>query len=281
MVLALSLCYGQGRTPSSRGGSSMTTSRTMTSSRTSSPRMSSPTATRTYTQSSTRTHTTSPARTYTPSATRTRTDVGKTHSTSVSTHSATTRPQTYRNAPQRPNMSHSRPISSGQSHNTNYGGGHHHDIHHSEHHHHHHHDYHHTYCHPHHHHDVHFHLCYWNPYVPIVHYYGVWEYGHLYYRPTYVERYDHINYINSTYHIEIVDFVSDGSYIYTIQKVDGYRYFRVINDENRLVAQYRLNRRYTKLVYDDSSNGVWAMTNNEKHSMLFIYENENLICYED
>lgn len=144
-----------------------------------------------------------------------------------------------------------------------------------------HHPYHHHIYHPYYHRNIYLHRIYWNPYVPVVVIDGFWLYTHSYYfidynvRTTYVRSYN-------TATVEMVDYVVDDYYTYCIQKVGWDRYFRVFDNNNRLIAQQLINKKYDKLIYDEVSEGVWCISDRDNNNLFFIVDgNEHLICYSE
>lgn len=140
----------------------------------------------------------------------------------------------------------------------------------------------HHYHHPHYHRDIYLHRVYWNPFVPVFYLDGFWLYTHNHYyidygvRTTYVYAYNNVN------TVQIIDYVIDDRYTYCIQKIGCDKYFRVYDNSNRLIAQYKLHWRYNELVYDHISGGVWCKGNKDHFNLFFIMDDSGtLVCYSE
>jgi hypothetical protein len=130
---------------------------------------------------------------------------------------------------------------------------------------------------------VHMHLCMWDP-IPFTPLYwpGFWSYCNNYWYDYHVTNTVVVtNYVRDNYNVNLVSYCVSGSIMYAIiDDIDGNTYLKVFDNDDNLLAEQRINRRYCKVELDRENGGCWVFKKNDRDPMLFLYADGQLLIYE-
>ena len=88
-------------------------------------------------------------------------------------------------------------------------------------------------------------------------------------------------YVNDTYHVDMIDYAMSGDYMYAlVNDSDGKTYLQVYSNEDKLIAEQVVNKKYCKMEIDRENGGCWIFKKGDKDPLLFIYTGSELLIYE-
>lgn len=140
-----------------------------------------------------------------------------------------------------------------------------------------------VFYHPIHHHHCHVHLCAWDPCIyHCWHWPGFWHYCHTYWYDYHVTDVVVVReYVRQNYGTEIITYAISGNYMYAlVEAPDGDTYLQVYDENDRVLAEQKVSRKYKKMEIDRENGGCWILKNKDKDPMLFIYADGKLTIYE-
>ena len=62
--------------------------------------------------------------------------------------------------------------------------------------------------------------------------------------------------------------------------VDGNTYLQVFDQNDKMLAEQKISRKYIKTEIDRENGGCWIFKKRDKDPMLFLYTNGELLIYE-
>ena len=138
--------------------------------------------------------------------------------------------------------------------------------------------------HPHHHCLVHCHRLYWDPFPPrLIVWPGFWGYCNSYWYDYHVTDVVVVrNYARETYNVDLITYAISGDYMYAlVNDPDGHTYIQVYDQNDKLLAEQQVSRKYCKMEIDPENGGCWIMKKRDKDPLLFLYtEDGQLLIYE-
>ena len=137
--------------------------------------------------------------------------------------------------------------------------------------------------HPHHHGMIHMRPVIWHPLPPRPLFWpGFWYYCNSYWYDYHVTDVVVVRqYVNDTYHVDMIDYAMSGDYMYAlVNDSDGKTYLQVYSNEDKLIAEQVVNKKYCKLEIDRENGGCWIFKKGDKDPLLFIYTGSELLIYE-
>ena len=136
--------------------------------------------------------------------------------------------------------------------------------------------------HPWHHHMVHCHPIFWDPIPPRPWYWpGFWMYCNSYWYDYHVTDVVVVrDYVQQTYHVDMVTYGISGDIMYAIVRDGGSTYLQVYDKDDHLLAEQKINRKYCNMVIDAENGGCWISKKHEKDPLLFIWADGQLLIYE-
>lgn len=88
-------------------------------------------------------------------------------------------------------------------------------------------------------------------------------------------------YVKDNYKVDMIDFAMSGDIMYAlVNDRDGKTYMQVYSNEDKLLAEQVVNKKYCKLEIDKENGGCWIFKKNDKDPLLFIYTEGELLIYE-
>lgn len=137
--------------------------------------------------------------------------------------------------------------------------------------------------HPHHHHMIHMRPVYWHP-LPLrpLYWPGFWYYCNSYWYDYHCTDVIVVReYVRDNYKVDMIDFAMSGDIMYAlVNDTDGKTYLQVYSNEDKLLAEQVVNKKYNKLEIDKENGGCWIFKNRDKDPLLFIYTGSELLIYE-
>ena len=129
---------------------------------------------------------------------------------------------------------------------------------------------------------VHCHPIYWDPIVPRAWYWpGFWHYCNSYWYDYHVTDVVVVrDYVRDTYKVDIVTYGISGDIMYAIVKDDGDTYLQVYDNNDHLLAEQKINKKYCNMVIDPENGGCWISKPGDKDPLLFIWAEGRLLIYE-
>lgn len=138
--------------------------------------------------------------------------------------------------------------------------------------------------HPHHHHLVHCHPIFWDPFPPRPYYWpGFWFYCNGYWYDYHVTDIVVVKqYVKDTYSMDLITYAMSGDYMYAlVNDPDGHTYIQIYDQNDKLLAEQQVSRKYCKMQIDSENGGCWIMKKRDKDPLLFFYTPEGqLLIYE-
>lgn len=137
--------------------------------------------------------------------------------------------------------------------------------------------------HPYHHHMIHMRPVYWHPLPPRpIFWPGFWVYCNSYWYDYHVTDVVVVHkYIHDTYNVDMVSYAISGDLMYAIvNDVDGNTYLQVFDQNDKMLAEQKISRKYIKTEIDRENGGCWIFKKRDKDPMLFLYTNGELLIYE-
>ena len=137
--------------------------------------------------------------------------------------------------------------------------------------------------HPIHHHHVHMRPIFWDPVPFHVHYWpGFWSYCYGYWHDYRVSDIVVVReYVREKYNTDLVTYVISGDYMYALAEDDGDVYLQVFDKGDNLLAQQKVSKKYCLMEVDKENGGCWIMKKNNKDPLLFLYNDGELLIYEE
>lgn len=140
------------------------------------------------------------------------------------------------------------------------------------------------FMHPHHHHMVHCHLLFWDPFPPRPYYWpGFWFYCNNYWYDYHVTDVVVVReYARKTYNVDLITYAISGDYMFAlINDPDGHTYLQIYDQNDKLLAEQQVSRKYCKMQIDPENGGCWIMKKRDRDPLLFFYTPEGqLLIYE-
>lgn len=137
--------------------------------------------------------------------------------------------------------------------------------------------------HPHHHCMVHCHQLFWDPCF-YHHYYwpGFWLYCNSYWYDYHVTDVAVVRqYVRDTYKMNLIAYAINGDYMYAlVDESDGHTYIQIYDQNDKLLAEQQVSRKYCKMEVDAQNGGCWIMKKRDKDPLLFLYADGQLLIYE-
>lgn len=129
---------------------------------------------------------------------------------------------------------------------------------------------------------VHCHPIYWDPIAPRAWYWpGFWHYCNSYWYDYHVTDVVVVrDYVRDTYKVDIVTYGISGDIMYAIVKDDGDTYLQVYDNNDHLLAEQKINKKYCNMVIDPENGGCWISKPGDKDPLLFIWAEGRLLIYE-
>ena len=129
---------------------------------------------------------------------------------------------------------------------------------------------------------VHCHPIFWDPIVPRAWYWpGFWHYCNSYWYDYHVTDVVVVrDYVRDTYKVDIVTYGISGDIMYAIVKDDGDTYLQVYDNNDHLLAEQKINKKYCNMVIDPENGGCWISKPGDKDPLLFIWSEGKLLIYE-
>ena len=136
--------------------------------------------------------------------------------------------------------------------------------------------------HPWHGHMVHCHPIFWDPIPPRPWYWpGFWHYCNTYWYDYHVTDVVVVHdYVEQTYKVDLVTYGISGDIMYAIVRDHGDTYLQVYDQEDHLLAEQKINKKYCNLAIDSENGGCWISKKDNKDALLFIWTGEKLLIYE-
>ena len=130
---------------------------------------------------------------------------------------------------------------------------------------------------------VHCHPLFWDP-LPLRPWYwpGFWMYCNSYWYDYHVTDVVVVRqYVQDTYHVDMVTYGISGDIMYAIVRDGGNTYLQVYDKDDHLLAEQKINRKYCNMVIDSDNGGCWISKKNNKDPLLFIWADGQLLIYEE
>ena len=137
--------------------------------------------------------------------------------------------------------------------------------------------------HPHHHCLVHCHPLYWDPFPPRAFYWpGFWLYCNSYWYDYHVSDVVVVReYVKESYKMDLITYAISGDYMYAlVDDPDGHTYIQIYDQNDKLLAEQQVSRKYCKMEVDQQNGGCWIMKKRDKDPLLFFYTSGELLIYE-
>lgn len=137
--------------------------------------------------------------------------------------------------------------------------------------------------HPYHHGIIHMRPIFWHPVPPRpIFWPGFWLYCHSYWYDYHVTDVTVVHrYVKDTYNVDMIDYVISGDLMYAIvNDIDGNTYLQVFDNNDKLLAEQEISRKYIKAEIDKENGGCWIFKKRDKDPMLFLYTDGELLIYE-
>ena len=137
--------------------------------------------------------------------------------------------------------------------------------------------------HPIHHGFCHVHVVVWDPYIYHPwHWPGFWLYCHNYWYDYHCTNFTVVHeYMAQNYSTDLVAYAISGDYMYClVNDPNGDTYLQVYDQNDKVLAEQKVNRKYRKMEIDKENGGCWILKKNDKDPMLFIYADGKLMIYE-
>ena len=137
--------------------------------------------------------------------------------------------------------------------------------------------------HPYHHHAIHMRPIVWVPVAPRPLFWpGFWLYCNSYWYDYHVTDVTVVHrYVKDTYNVDMVSYAISGDIMYAIvNDSDGNTYLQVFDQNDKLLAEQEISRKYIKTEIDRENGGCWIFKKRDKDPMLFIYVDGELLIYE-
>ena len=130
---------------------------------------------------------------------------------------------------------------------------------------------------------VHCHPIFWDPIPPRPWYWpGFWHYCHSYWYDYHVTDVVVVHdYVQKTYNVDMITYGISGDIMYAIVRDGGSTYLQVYDNNDRLLAEQKINKRYCNMVIDAENGGCWISKKNNKDPLLFIWADGQLLIYEE
>ena len=130
---------------------------------------------------------------------------------------------------------------------------------------------------------MHMHCVYWDP-CPhrYVYWPGFWvycnDYWYDYHTTNYIVVRDHAR---NSYGIDLVSYAISGDLMYAlVNETDGNTYLQVYDNQDKLLAEQKVNRKYIKCEIDRENGGCWIFKKGDKDPLLFIFTDGQFLIYE-
>ena len=140
------------------------------------------------------------------------------------------------------------------------------------------------FMHPHHHCLVHCHPLFWDPFPPRPYFWpGFWLYCNSYWYDYHVTDVVVVKeYVRETYGMDMITYAISGDYMYAlVNDPDGHTYLQIYDQNDKLLAEQQVSRKYCKMQVDPENGGCWIMKKRDKDPLLFFYTAEGqLLIYE-
>ena len=111
---------------------------------------------------------------------------------------------------------------------------------------------------------------------------GFWVYCNSYwydYHPTDVVVVR--EYVDRTYGVDLISYAISGNYMYAlVNDNDGFTYLQVFDENDHLLAEQQVHRKYREMTIDRDNGGCWISKKNGKDPLLFFYNDGQLLIYE-
>lgn len=136
--------------------------------------------------------------------------------------------------------------------------------------------------HPHHHCMVHCHQLYWDP-CCFHHWYwpGFWLYCNSYWYDYHVHDVVVVRqYVKDTYKMDLIAYAINGDYMYALVNESDGTYIQIYDQNDKLLAEQKVSRKYCKMEVDAQNGGCWIMKKRDKDPLLFFYADGQLLIYE-
>ena len=129
---------------------------------------------------------------------------------------------------------------------------------------------------------VHCHPIFWDPIAPRPWYWpGFWHYCNSYWYDYHVTDVVVVrDYVRDTYKVDIVTYGISGDIMYAIVRDDGDTYLQVYDNNDHLLAEQKINKKYCNMVIDPENGGCWISKPGDKDPLLFIWSEGRLLIYE-
>ena len=88
------------------------------------------------------------------------------------------------------------------------------------------------------------------------------------------------DYVQQTYHVDMVTYGISGDIMYAIVRDGGSTYLQVYDKDDHLLAEQKINRKYCNMVIDSENGGCWISKKHDKDPLLFIWADGQLLIYE-
>ena len=130
---------------------------------------------------------------------------------------------------------------------------------------------------------IHMHPIYWHPMPPRpIFWPGFWLYCNSYWYDYHVTDVVVVHkYVQDTYNVDLVSYAVSGDIMYAIvNDTDGKTYLQVFDQNDKVLAEQEISRKYIKTEIDRENGGCWIFKKKDKDPMLFLYVNGELLIYE-
>lgn len=87
-------------------------------------------------------------------------------------------------------------------------------------------------------------------------------------------------YAASNYNVDLISYVVSGDLMYALVRDGGDTYLQVYDNEDNLLAEQAVSRKYKTCQIDRENGGCWVMKKKNKDPMLFLYFDGKLMIYE-
>lgn len=137
--------------------------------------------------------------------------------------------------------------------------------------------------HPHHHCMVHCHQLYWDPCCyHHWHWPGFWIYCNSYWYDYHVTDMVLVRqYTRENYKMDLIAYAINGDYMYAlVNEADGHTYIQIYDQNDKLLAEQQVSRKYCKMEVDAQNGGCWIMKKKDRDPLLFLYADGQLLIYE-
>ena len=127
------------------------------------------------------------------------------------------------------------------------------------------------------------HIVYWDPFPPRPLYWpGFWYYCNDYWYDYHTTNFVVVrDYAASNYKVDLISYaISDNIMYALVDDPDGNTYLQVFDQNDKLLAEQKVNKKYCKTEIDRENGGCWIFKKGDKDPMLFIYSEGELLIYE-